>query len=97
MTKITEKNLIKANYVKYPTWGDNSECMYQKRIKHGDTTHYFINFRKWSYGEVTFDCQLHCDTSTGGYLWATFKENGIEESEARAEVLWKAAGGVHYD
>jgi hypothetical protein len=99
-TPISKESLLMLGYREFPPNKaiDSSEAMFQKRIKDDKGTLYFVNFRRWKYNNHnSWDSQLFCDSDSGGYLWATIKEDTIEKTESRIRALWKANGGKRYD
>lgn len=99
-TNINKEALLSLGYKEFPPNRafDSCEAMFQKRVRDDVGTLYFINFRYWKHNEhESWDAQLHCETSSDGYLWATVKEPAIEQTQARIRSLWEAAGSKRYD
>lgn len=98
---ITADGLILRGYKEYPPnkGMDSFYRAFQKAIDDDNGKRlYFINIRQWKHNHwESWDCQVCTDSDTGGYLWATMRENTIELMESRAEAMWKAAGAKPYD
>jgi hypothetical protein len=97
--QITAEALIAAGYKEFPSPPSGSyRRLFQKRVTDADGTLYILDFREWHrMPDVAYDAAMCCDTASGGYLWATFREDSIRATEIRAGLLWAAAGCVRYD
>jgi hypothetical protein len=105
MTEIIAQNLLAKGYREFPGSAECEVRFFQKCFLDDAGKKYFVEFREWhipgtpnaEQKRVTFDTRICCDTDTGGYLWACFREETIEAAEARAIAMWEAAGSVYYE
>jgi hypothetical protein len=102
MTGITAENLLAAGYRAYPPsmLDQGSTMLYQKCFRDDMGKRFYLNFREWPLRPncpETFDANISGETNTGGHFWLTIKEDTIEATESRAEVIWSAFGGVYYE
>lgn len=97
--RVTAKELESRGYRVFQSSVHGEKRILQKRFDSEDRRLYFITFREfeWDSGKLTYDAQVCCDTDSGGYAWLTIREDTIEATEKRAELLWKACGSVYYD
>lgn len=105
VTEITPVNLLARGYKEFPGQHDISHerRFFQRRIKDGRGTRYFLEFREWEQPEslrlpgFTYDAALSNDAENGAYIWLTLRADSIEATEDLAERIWQAAGGVYYE
>lgn len=100
MQQITREALLEAGYREHPDHRVGScDHLFQKRIDDFNGAMYFVNFREWRHpdGNFAWDAELACETTSGGYVWVTIKEDTIVATESRAGLMWAAAGSVYYD
>ncbi len=101
MSEISAENLLAAGYREFaPSVIDKgADRLFQKRFDGPLGKRYFITFRQWTFPEFgpSFDAQICCGTDTDGHIWVTIKEPSIEETEKRADAIWRTAGGVYYE
>jgi len=97
--KVTAKALLERGYKEYRGTFDGEKRILQKNFDEEYQRMYFVTFREFEQpdGALSYDAQVCCDTDTGGYAWLTIKEDTIEATEKRAELLWKACGSVYYE